>query len=217
MPGKSRRIREDLKTTISTTTDIYDRNGQWLPPGNYYFTITSIGNKYAKGILTNKDFKSEYSFKMKDVIRMMAIAQARLARRASIDETMMPKYKSPNSSIETEYPKELAKVKKSKEIKKIANKTSSICTICLEPLGDNPKKLSCNHRFHLQCISQWYHTKKNCPVCRKTITSLDERVKPTRGSLYRYYPEYDVRQNPINRRRRRHRRSEGKYLPTLHQ
>ena len=92
-----------------------------------------------------------------------------------------------------------------------------ICTICLEPLGDNPKKLSCNHRFHLQCISQWYHTKKNCPVCRKTITSLDERVKPTRGSLYRYYPEYDVRQNPINRRRRRHRRSEGVSLPTLHQ
>ena len=73
MPSKSRRSREDLKTTISTTRDVYDRNGQWLPPGNYYFNITSIRNKYAKGILTNKDFKSEYSFKMKDVIRMMAI------------------------------------------------------------------------------------------------------------------------------------------------
>ena len=107
-----------MKTTISTTRDVYDRNGQWLPPGNYYFNITSIGNKYAKGILTNKDFKSEYSFKMKDVIRMMAIAQARLARRASIDETMMPKYKSPNSSMETEYPKELAKVKKSRKLRK---------------------------------------------------------------------------------------------------
>ena len=40
---------------------------------------------------------------------MMAIAKARLARRADIKETMMPKYESPSSSVELEYPSEIAK------------------------------------------------------------------------------------------------------------
>ena len=39
----------NLKTTISTTSDIYDTNSQWLPKGNYYFTIHEITNGIVKG------------------------------------------------------------------------------------------------------------------------------------------------------------------------
>lgn len=45
------------------------------------------------------------------------------------------------------------------------------CSICLEEFEQNDqlKKLSCNHCFHIACIDQWLGTKKNCPLCRKTV------------------------------------------------
>ena len=176
MTHKYIKLNEPLKTSISNLKDLYDRNGQWLPRGNYYFVITEMGNKYAVGELNCRGFKNKYTFKMKDIIRMMAIAQARLARRADIEETMMPKYRSPNSSIELEYPTEFTRKKKS----------TSMCTICLEPLEENCKVLSCNHKFHMHCIYQWYNTKKSCPVCRKNIVSLNGN---SRYSVYKYYTD----------------------------
>ena len=173
MTRKYIKLSEPIKTSISNLKDLYDRNGQWLPPGNYYFLISEMGNKYALGELNCNGFKSQYTLKMRDVISMMAIAQARLARRAEIEETMMPKYRSPNSSIELEYPSEIA----------LKRGTTSVCTICLEPLTDNYKVLSCNHKFHMNCITQWYNTKKSCPVCRKNIVSLNDN---SRYSVYNY-------------------------------
>ena len=169
------KLRQPIKTNISNLNDLYDKNGQWLPPGNYYFNITEMGDRYAHGELNCKGFRTKFTFKIKDVVKMMAIAQSRLARRAQIDETMMPKFRSPNSSIELDYPTKIIK-----------KKTQSICTICLELIenDNNCKTLSCNHKFHISCISQWYNKKKTCPVCRKNITSLNYKA---RYSPYKYY------------------------------
>lgn len=40
------------------------------------------------------------------------------------------------------------------------------CPICFELVHRNSKKLSCNHVFHEECITQWYVTADSCPVCR---------------------------------------------------
>jgi len=47
------------------------------------------------------------------------------------------------------------------------------CSICLEEYNtnDNIIILDCNHIFHRECISKWFHNKdiKNCPLCRIII------------------------------------------------
>ena len=43
------------------------------------------------------------------------------------------------------------------------------CTICLQQnvIGDDVATLSCNHLFHLQCISNWLLISNSCPNCRQ--------------------------------------------------
>ena len=33
----------------------------------------------------------------------------------------------------------------------------------------NGRSLECNHVFHADCISKWFDSKRNCPLCRKLI------------------------------------------------
>lgn len=50
------------------------------------------------------------------------------------------------------------------------------CPICLDVINiDDPKILTCNHRFHKECINQWIQP--TCPICRKQIvyTFLNKR------------------------------------------
>lgn len=88
----------NLKTTISTTRDIYDENSLWLPKGNYYFTIREISNCRIKGDLIDRGLRVNYSFNYITFIRMMSNAQARLARRANITSPNMPDILSPVTS-----------------------------------------------------------------------------------------------------------------------
>lgn len=47
----------------------------------------------------------------------------------------------------------------------------NICSICLEEY-DNEKgvcKLRCEHIYHKECISEWFKSNNNCPLCRKDI------------------------------------------------
>lgn len=45
------------------------------------------------------------------------------------------------------------------------------CEICLEQIkkDDYICNLDCFHSFHFDCIYEWMHYKKNCPVCRNKI------------------------------------------------
>jgi hypothetical protein len=45
------------------------------------------------------------------------------------------------------------------------------CSICLDNFEDNDKTvvLDCNHRFHRDCILNWFKKELNCPLCRKNI------------------------------------------------
>ncbi|GFQ85903.1 e3 ubiquitin-protein ligase ATL6 [Trichonephila clavata] len=42
------------------------------------------------------------------------------------------------------------------------------CAICLNSFQyKRMLLLSCNHRFHKKCITQWFKTDVRCPLCRK--------------------------------------------------
>lgn len=45
------------------------------------------------------------------------------------------------------------------------------CEICQEDIkkGDTTCNLECFHKFHFDCLYEWIHYKKNCPLCRTII------------------------------------------------
>ena len=212
-------LRESIKTNISAATNVYDVTGQWLPPGNYYFLINYMGPRSVKGELNCRGFKAEYTFTMKDTIRMMAGAQARLARRASISDDGMPSYRSPATSPVNEYPTMLVSHQYNNvqpphtsptfrnNRRRLPNiNTRPTCTICLDFLDDNPKILPCQHKFHLTCITRWYATRQTCPVCRRAIPHRSIPI-PGRRRTSRY--AVIQRQSTTTHTRERVRREQG--------
>lgn len=43
------------------------------------------------------------------------------------------------------------------------------CTICMENINCNKKKLKCGHIFHTKCIEIWKLSNNTCPICRQEI------------------------------------------------
>jgi len=42
------------------------------------------------------------------------------------------------------------------------------CPICLEDFGiDKYLTLTCGHKFHADCILEWFTRQMTCPICRK--------------------------------------------------
>lgn len=179
-----------LKTSISATSDIYDLNGQWLPRGNYYFSIQRMSNTHVTGTLSDRTFAAEYIFKPEVVIKMMAVAQARLARRANITHENMPNLASPTesnryptnlglpsiSTTETQSPPR-AHTSPTAEAarRRQSNNDRTMCMICLEFIEDGGEALGCMHRFHRPCIRRWLRNRRqpSCPVCRTRVTGQD--------------------------------------------
>ena len=73
-----------VKTCISTSKDLLDLNGQWLPNGNYYFTINKYEDDKYTGMIECRGLIAEYTFSGIQVISMMAQSQARLIRRTKL-------------------------------------------------------------------------------------------------------------------------------------
>ena len=71
-----------------------------------------------------------------------------------------------------------------KSTRKFAGKT--VCAICLDVIKKNAKIISCNHRFCLECITQWYAREKTCPCCRKTFEDdeLDAELEKAKLLFY---------------------------------
>jgi len=46
------------------------------------------------------------------------------------------------------------------------------CSICLSLFenGDELRILPCRHRFHSECIDQWFRSHRTCPMCRIDVT-----------------------------------------------
>jgi hypothetical protein len=53
-----------------------------------------------------------------------------------------------------------------------------ICTICLEEQTSDTgwNILSCGHKYHSECVESWKAYSKNCPICNKEITILNENL-----------------------------------------
>ena len=41
-----------------------------------------------------------------------------------------------------------------------------VCVICLDNIACNFSITKCNHKFHTNCLQEWYKYKNNCPICR---------------------------------------------------
>jgi len=54
-----------------------------------------------------------------------------------------------------------------------------VCGICREPMM-RAKKLPCSHKFHLQCLMGWMRYKQSCPICRRSLNSTNNNVRPQR-------------------------------------
>lgn len=54
------------------------------------------------------------------------------------------------------------------------------CAICQDELGAARVTTSCNHAYHLRCLSEWYakQGKGSCPLCRKEAAELDSLATP---------------------------------------
>lgn len=160
---------EKINTTISVPHHMWDKTGQLVPEGNYYYRINTFDEDLDifSGQLYCKGSYGEFEFKSNNLVKMMAIAQSRLARRAEIKDKYMPTYSSPNTSP------------KRKDIKNFLFSNTEIvkkwkpesepkeqCTICLENILSECKLLKCKHKFHKTCIKEWFKTSDTCPVCR---------------------------------------------------
>ncbi len=50
-------------------------------------------------------------------------------------------------------------------------KGGNICLICMGSVGEGEKigDLSCNHRYHLDCLKEWLRRKNVCPLCNAQV------------------------------------------------
>jgi len=190
----------NVKTTISTNKNLFDKNGNYLPKGNYYFLINEMKEGTVKGVVSCKGEFGEFFFDYKKFIKMMSIAQARLGRRAGLQEDGMPDYISPvqspsnafyntknivqyydkntivyknnNYNLPSSLDMELFTVSNVIPLKRVQEK----CIICLDVIKKQKKSLTCMHVFHKDCINRWLFENDKCPICRtkQPISMLTE-------------------------------------------
>lgn len=154
-----------IKTTISTIRGVYDRNGNFLPSGNYYFEIKNYDDNGFTGKLANF---GKFCFSPKKLVKMMAVGQSRLADAANLDEDGMPHYVFPTSQNNNIVQPFFQRVNRNI----VMSQEEPECTICLDKIKNTDKKvLSCNHIFHKNCVDTWLQETPNCPLCRRRQTS----------------------------------------------
>lgn len=170
---------DTIKTIISSVRSIWDREDQWLPPGNYFFLVKKIKSKYVIGTVTNESgFSGEFEFLISDCVKMMATSQASLSRKVGMLHDDAPKYPSPPPTPRKHYPNNYINTvdcietetenETSEEEKELQN-----CAICFVEVDKDrdikycSKALTCEHQFHRRCLIPWIRENTTCPVCRK--------------------------------------------------
>ena len=173
-----------IDTTISTIRSVFDEKGNYLPSGNYYFSIKDYDSGVFTGEMTSRGHFGEFTFSPRKLIKMMAVGQSRLARRSNLhNETGMPNYPSPlardrNSSRLSHFTASLS----SPYVVRNYSRENTIlrepvqCSICFETINERDKKtLNCDHHYHRNCINTWLVEQNNCPLCRAPQTTREER------------------------------------------
>jgi hypothetical protein len=194
-----------IKTAISSCRNIVDVSGQWLPPGNYYFKIEQVKSNSCSGQLSSGRHSWRYEFRTKNLLKMMATAQARLSRRAGLFSERMPSYRSPASPAgASESRREMHRRDEIPQVREAPQEVPD-CSICLESLsGDPSRRLRCGHTFHESCIARWYQSRPNCPLCRRPRSRRTFRLPSI--SRRRVAPDPGPRVQISQWRRREHRR-----------
>ena len=211
-----------IKTTISANNNIFDVNGQWLPKGNYYFCIDEFTESTAKGELFERSFNAEYEFHLKDLVKMMSIAQARLARRANVDEMGIPKCDSPNIKQNRVFASFLSgrvtrnTVVRTYDEESLLNikKENPTCSICLTDITLDERELGCKHKFHKKCIKKWIERNPTCPICRKNVdedTEVTQLHESIHDELFRFRQRNSYYRRRLSEARERQRRLDRTY------
>ena len=176
-----------IDTTLSTIRSVYDEKGNYVPSGNYYFTINDYDNGIFKGEMKMRGDFGEFSFSPRKLIKMMAVGQSRLARRANLNtEEGMPNYPSPLATTSSSRLSHFTTtspyiVKNYSSQNRVIRREPTQCSICLENVNDFDKKsLNCEHSFHRTCINTWLREQNNCPLCRKSQSTREEEVRTSR-------------------------------------
>ena len=164
-----------IKTAISTIRSVYDENGNYLPTGNYFFRIKDYDQPFFTGNISHNDESfGEFCFSPKKLVKMLAVGQSRLARRADMHHIRgMPGYPSPLNS-----PPVVRRYNANSFMSRyvvngisrnttIRNREEVQCSICMEMIDRTEKKtLNCNHDFHTECVNRWLRSNDTCPLCR---------------------------------------------------
>jgi len=157
-----------IKTNISSSRNIIDINGHWLPPGNYKFLVKRVNDRSCLGAISwdrCDHYGQDYEFRTRHLVRMMAVAQGRLARLAGISDFGTPSYADPIPSPPSS--------ERSVRFPAIRSRSEPKCAICLDSLQERTQKMiHCGHSFHRSCIDTWFRAHTTCPLCR--------RVRPVR-------------------------------------
>lgn len=66
--------------------------------------------------------------------------------------------------VETRVPRVEPRVLVFKEVE-----SNDTCSICLVDFKSDAVSLECNHVFHIECITEWIKSRRNCPVCRREV------------------------------------------------
>jgi hypothetical protein len=223
--------RRGVKTTIGTIRSIYDQNGNYLPAGNYFFSVDKFdnnNNEFIGDIINNGNY-GKFNFSPMSLIKMLAVGQSKLASEADLLHIQgMPNYPIPlnnnyvdfnNTNRIVEYypgrhrhnfrnnvvvptsPNNLAEEEKEKEEKEEEIMT---CRICLDELcstENNKMELECGHSFHQNCLDEWRKENNTCPICRSEV-----KEKTTR---YLYNRILERRERQRERQREQERRHFG--------
>ena len=193
----------DVQLTLSTCEECVDEMGRVVPPGNYYFKVLRMYPRIVSGTLFQRGEFGRFTFSYEVILKMLSVAQARLARRANITSPHMPTHASPrpatvSATVATTPASPLRRdVRPSQRRPPPTTLTCSICYDAIPPL--ELKTLGCNHPFHTACINTWLARKRNCPLCRRTVPRETSRLPRITQPPMRFQRQ-PVRTNP----RRRH-------------
>lgn len=80
--------------------------------------------------------------------------------------------------------------------RQVGMQVGEICPVCL--VDDVDTKLSnCGHTVHAKCIKRWIQSASNCPVCRESVTGIEEAYSEPESVLYHPF-EKDVSEERIS-------------------